>query len=56
MNDALTLAAQHEISACDGAYVVLAQQLDTLLVTADSKLVNAVGNPERIIGLENLRL
>jgi predicted nucleic acid-binding protein len=39
MEDALNIAVSHDITAYDGCYVVLAQQLNIPVVSADEKLV-----------------
>jgi predicted nucleic acid-binding protein len=36
--DALTLAAQRDVSAYDSRYLVVAQRLQTRLITEDAKL------------------
>jgi predicted nucleic acid-binding protein len=43
MEDALLLAAEHNITAYDACYAVLATRLDFPLVTADEPLAKAVG-------------
>ncbi len=51
--DALTLAVEHGSTACDAAYVALAQHLSLPLVTADEALVRrfaGVGPDVRFLG------
>ena len=42
MHDALLLAVEHDITAYDAYYAVLASRLELPLITADEKLVKAV--------------
>jgi len=42
MDDALLLAVEHDITAYDACYAVLASRLELPLITADEKLVKAV--------------
>ena len=42
MHDALLLAVEHDITAYDACYAVLASRLELPLITADEKLVKAV--------------
>ncbi len=44
MEDALSLAVDHTISAYDACYVALAQRQGLPLLSADTKLVNAIGD------------
>ncbi len=45
MERASDLACQCGISACDGCYAALAEQLDIPLLTADERLVGLLANP-----------
>lgn len=42
LSDALDIALAHDITACDAAYVALAQQLALPLVTADARLARGL--------------
>jgi predicted nucleic acid-binding protein len=42
MEDALMLAAEKDLAACDACYAVLAQKVGISLVTADSPLTKAI--------------
>jgi predicted nucleic acid-binding protein len=54
MSDALNLALSHNISAYDGCYAALAQQLNVPLITADQELVQKMaGSPVTAIWLGN---
>lgn len=45
MGDALALAVTHSISAYDACYLALAQRTGLPLLSADARLVNAIGDP-----------
>ncbi|MBD2613150.1 MAG: type II toxin-antitoxin system VapC family toxin [Nostoc sp. ZfuVER08] len=53
MADAVSIGLTHKISAYDGSYVALSQQLGAILLTLDAKLVKALSTSSYNICLFN---